>query len=385
MRAVCVSNSKPMSQRSQENYMTRFGIQPRKTLLALTLMLAASGAIAQDSGWYGGLNFGRSWADVDNRAITSVVQANGSTVSTLRKTEEDNSWKVLGGYSFNQNLALEASWFDLGQFGFDTAVLPAANGRGRSDLEGVGLDLVGTFPIAERLSFLARLGVNNTRIKDRYTNSFGGRLVNDSDRNWYANYGVGLQFALTDRFDLRTELTRYAINDIRLADNNVDTLSVGVNYKFGAKPAPVVAAPAPAPQPEPAPEPKPLMEVTLGAEALFDFDKSELKPEGRTRLDQLLRDMEPLQYDNVVVIGHADRIGTRDYNISLSNRRAAAVREYLVRGGVTAANITAVGRNSDEPVTTPQQCAGRRGDALIACYAPDRRVVVQVNGTRQGE
>lgn len=363
--------------------MTRYGVQSRKTLLSLTLMLAASGALAQDSGWYGGLGVGRSWADVDNRAITGAVNASGSTVNTINADQEDNTWKVLGGYSFNDTLAVEASWFDLGEFGYSANLLPAAQARGNVELEGFGVDLVGTFPIADRLSFLARLGLNNTKIDENFTNTLGGRFANDSDRDWYANYGVGLQFALNDRFDLRTEFTRYAIDDMRIADDHVNTLTLGLNYKFGAKPAP---APAPEPAPEPQPEPaKPLLEVTLGAEALFDFDKSDLKPEGRARLDQLLNDMKPLDYDSVVVVGHTDRIGTRDYNIGLSNRRAAAVRDYLVQGGVAAANITARGVNSDEPVTTREQCAGRRGDALIACYAPDRRVVISVHGTRPGE
>jgi OmpA-OmpF porin, OOP family len=87
----------------------------------------------------------------------------------------------------------------------------------------------------------------------------------------------------------------------------------------------------------------------------------------------------------VIVTGHTDRIGTREYNISLSNRRAEAVRNYLVQGGVAAAKISAKGVNSDEPVTTTEQCAGRRGDALKACYEPDRRVVVEVHGERVAE
>jgi OOP family OmpA-OmpF porin len=127
------------------------------------------------------------------------------------------------------------------------------------------------------------------------------------------------------------------------------------------------------------------MEFTLDAEALFDFDKSDLRPAGRTRLDQLLRDMEPLDYDSVVVVGHTDRLGSRDYNISLSNRRAAVVRDYLVQGGVAAGRITSRGVNSDQPATTPAQCAGRRGNDLVACYQPDRRVVVEVHGTRIAE
>lgn len=357
----------------------------RKSLLSLALALAASGAMAQDAGWYGGLSVGKAWSDIDNGGITGAVQASGSTVNTFSSEDDDTTWRVLGGYSFNPNFALEASWFDLGEYGFNAGLLPAAALGGDADMNGYGLDLVGTWPLAERLSFLARLGISNTRIEQDFSNSLGGRLPNGSDRNADAHYGIGLQYAVNDKVSLRTEYTRYNIDGNLVTDDSVDALTLGVVYRFGVKPAPVVVA-EPEPEPEPQPEPpKPLLQVDLNAEALFDFDRAELKPEGRTRLDQLLRDMNGLTYDLVIVTGHTDRIGTREYNLGLSTRRAEAVRNYLVQGGVAAAKITARGVNSDEPVTTREQCAGQRGDALKACYQPDRRVVVEVHGERPAE
>lgn len=365
--------------------MNHTGHTLRKTLLSLGLALAASGALAQDAGWYGGLSLGRSWSDIDNGGIARAVQASGSTVSTFGSDDDDSTWRILGGYSFNKNFAVEASYFDLGEFGFNAGLTPAATLGGDADMNGYGIDLVGTWPISGRLSFLARLGINNTRIKQDFTSALGGRLPNGSDRDVNEHYGLGLQYALNDRWNLRTEYTRYGLDSNLITEDNADTLTLGLTYRFGVKPAPVAAAPAPAPEPAPAPAPKPLLEVTLGADALFDFDKSDLKPEGRARLDQLLADMRGLTYDVVLVTGHTDRIGTRSYNIGLSNRRAEAVRAYLVAGGVPTAKITARGVNSDEPVTTREQCAGQRGDALKACYQPDRRVVVEVHGTRPGE
>lgn len=362
-------------------------MKSRMTLLSLALVLGTPAAMAQDSGWYGGLNLLKGWSDVDNGGIASAVTASGSSISTFNTQEDDINWRALGGYSFNQNFALEASWFELGEFGFNSNLLPLSQLVGNADVSGFGLDLVGTWPLAERLSFLARLGLNNTKVDQSFSNTLGGRLRNSGDRDVNETLGVGLQYALNDRVNLRTEYTRYGVDDSYITEDRVDALTLGFTYKFGVKPpAPVVApAPAPAPQPAPAPAPKPLMEVTLGAEALFDFDKADLKPGGITRLDQLLKDMEGLDYDSIVVTGHTDRIGSRDYNMSLSSRRAEAVRSYLVRGGVAATQITARGVNSDQPVTTTEQCAGRRGDALIACYEPDRRVVVVVEGERVAE
>ena len=75
------------------------------------------------------------------------------------------------------------------------------------------------------------------------------------------------------------------------------------------------------------------------------------------------------------VIGHSDRIGNDKANLALSTRRAEAVRDYLVARGVQAGLITAVGRGSIEPVV---ECTAERGEALVACLAPNRRVEVRV-------
>jgi OmpA-OmpF porin, OOP family len=99
---------------------------PRKTLISLALILGAGSAMAQDSGWYAGLGAGKAWSDIDNGGIASAVTASGSAVTTFGADDEDTTWKVLGGYSFTNNFALEASYFDLGQFGFNAGLLPAA-------------------------------------------------------------------------------------------------------------------------------------------------------------------------------------------------------------------------------------------------------------------
>src|SRR5690606_21345272 len=142
---------------------------------------------------------------------------------------------------------------------------------------------------------------------------------------------------------------------------------------------PRAAGRPPAARPAPAPE----REVTLQAAALFDFDRSEIKPAGRQELDRLVRDINGVNYDVVLVTGHTDRIGARDYNLGLSQRRANAVRDYLVNAGIPASRITARGVNGDDPVTRPDQCRNTGSAAAqIACLEPDRRVVVIVTGTR---
>ena len=124
--------------------------------------------------------------------------------------------------------------------------------------------------------------------------------------------------------------------------------------------------------------------ISLSADSLFDFDKSVIKPEGRAALDKLAADLRGAQYDAVRVTGHTDRFGSKAYNLKLSARRADAVSAYLVQSaGIPAGKISARGVNGDNPVTKPGECKGNKPTpALIACLQPDRRVEVEVTGSR---
>jgi OmpA-OmpF porin, OOP family len=126
------------------------------------------------------------------------------------------------------------------------------------------------------------------------------------------------------------------------------------------------------------------MRVSLSADALFDFDRSTLKPAGRGALDKLAGDLRGMQYDTIRVTGHTDRFGRHDYNMKLSQRRAEAVSAYLVQsGGVAAGKLTAKGVDGAEPQTKPGECKGNTATpALIACLQPDGRVEVDVSGSR---
>ncbi|MGH8766937.1 MAG: OmpA family protein [Burkholderiales bacterium] len=121
--------------------------------------------------------------------------------------------------------------------------------------------------------------------------------------------------------------------------------------------------------------------VAFEAEPLFSFDKSAVRSDQSSKLDQFVASLKGTQYDSISVIGYADRIGSEDYNQKLSERRANAAKNYLVRQGIPAGKITAVGRGESEPVTG-DTCSGQRGKALIACLEPDRRADVSVNATK---
>ena len=155
-----------------------------------------------------------------------------------------------------------------------------------------------------------------------------------------------------------------------------------------AAPAPkAAAAPKAAPQPAPKVEPKadakpPVQTINFSADALFDFDKADLKPEGRTKLDELPRILQGAKYEAIQAIGHTDRIGSIKYNQQLSVKRAEAVKKYLVDKGMEPGRIHAEGKGKTQPLTKPDTCKGKQGKTLIACLQPDRRVAIEVTGTK---
>ncbi|HEX6528836.1 MAG TPA: OmpA family protein [Burkholderiales bacterium] len=146
------------------------------------------------------------------------------------------------------------------------------------------------------------------------------------------------------------------------------------------KPAPPPAPkPAPAPaaeKPKPAPEkPKPVAEkVTFAADVLFDFDKSVIKPEGRSKLDDISAKAKGVNLEVVIAIGHADSIGSDAYNQRLSVRRSESVKAYLVSKGIEANRVYTEGKGEKQPVADNKTRDGR---------AKNRRVEIEVIGTRR--
>jgi OOP family OmpA-OmpF porin len=148
------------------------------------------------------------------------------------------------------------------------------------------------------------------------------------------------------------------------------------------KPVPPPPPPAPVAKPEVKPEPpkKPAV-MNLASTELFEFNKAVLTQDARAKLDNevvaKLKDLKDIRY--IIVNGHADRLGSPDYNQRLSEKRAEAVRAYLVSKGVDAGKVETLGFGKTLPVKACPNQKDRKG--LIACLAENRRVVVEVQGT----
>jgi OOP family OmpA-OmpF porin len=345
-------------------------------------------AFAGDDGWFGGLSAGRTEIDIEKAPIVADWQRNGFATTSITDFEQDNGYKIFSGYQFNQNFAIEGGYFSLGEFGYMAELNPIATTRADARVMGLNLDLVGILPMTDRLQAFGKIGTIYGQSREQYS-GYGVTLTDfqNRERELSYTYGLGLQYDLTPQWALRLEGERFNIKNTVARNEDIDLYSLGVVYRFGKKaaaaPTPAPRAATPAPSEAATPAPAAPNRITVSADSLFDFDSSTVKPAGKTDLDALVKDLSNVDFDIIMVTGHTDRLGTPDYNMKLSQRRAEAVKDYLVQSAnIAPAKITVHAVNSSEPVTSSAQCgSGMARAALITCLAPDRRVEVEVTGT----
>ena len=338
-----------------------------------------------NSAVYVGASVGQSKSHQDDQAVVRTLTGS-NTFNTFSNDQKDRGFKLFVGKQLNQYFAIEGGYFDLGKF--DMAATVPALGRGiagETRYRGVNLDLVGQLPLSQRISLLGRIGGQYTRTGTSFSGPAiavpNNRYSGDSDFGPKA--GLGLEFKLSEALAIRAEAERSRVNDAIGRRGNVDLYSIGLVYKLGrpaaapyVAPAPVVVAEAPmaAPAPAPAPAPQPTSEkVSFAAEALFDFDKAVVKPDGKAALDEMMAKLQGMNTEVMIAVGHTDSVGSDAYNNKLSLRRADAVKAYLVSKGLDPARLYTEGKGETQPIADKATAEGR---------AKNRRVNIEIVGTR---
>jgi OOP family OmpA-OmpF porin len=174
-------------------------------LLGIAVMSGASAA-TDDAFWYIGGNVGQSRAKIDDARISAQLLATGRTPISIVNDERNTAFKLLGGYQFNKNFAVEAGYFNLGQFGYTATTVPAGTLTGKIKLQGLNLDLVGLWPMTEKFSVLGRVGMNYAQAKDNFTST--GAVATPTTPNPSKNAlnykaGLGLQYDFTHALGMR--------------------------------------------------------------------------------------------------------------------------------------------------------------------------------------
>ena len=245
-----------------------------------------------------------------------------------------------------------------------------------------GITGVGYLPTFYGLRPFLSLGVGAENDRRNLPN------LQNSRTSPYAAAGAGFQYRISDQFATEIEYKRlfgFQRSDVYgFKRNENNYVNVGLTYYFDKTPVTVarVEPPLPpppvarvTPPPPPAPAPAPRFErQTLSATKMFAFDKAVLR-QPTPKLDEIAAALNANpSVANVQVTGYTDRLGSSAYNLKLSQRRADAVKAFLVSKGIAGSRMTAVGKGEADPVV---QCTEKNRAALIRCLEPNRRVEVE--------
>ncbi|MGL4751608.1 MAG: porin OmpA [Aeromonadaceae bacterium] len=329
--------------------------------LVAGLMFSASAQANDAQGAFVGAGAGWSqYRDLNDIASSGV-------------NRDATSSRLLGGYTFNQYLSLEAGYDWLGH---------AKAGGDTYRIDGWTLSALPRYPLTKSISLLGELGL----MRDFTTND-----ARDTKAHGYSPvFGIGAAYRVNDALDLQA---RYRIVDDagRGATGNTDVNNLGlevVYYPTRSSAPAAVAAPAPVVEPAPAPAPQEVVETkrfTLTSDVLFDFGKATLKPAGQAALTKLYNEISTLDMKDhqTVVFGYTDRIGSDAANLKLSQQRAESVVNFLKAKGIAGNRITATGRGEANPVTGTSCNGIKNRKNLISCLAADRRVEIEVKGIKE--
>jgi OOP family OmpA-OmpF porin len=331
----------------------------KKTTMNLALsaaLLAMASAACADGAFDGG------YAGVK-------AGANRSSITTS-STSSAATYGVEGGYGWDAGSGVVGIF---GFYDFNQSSSHTTQPNGSSDFgsDVYGLGLKAGLPFGNLMPYL----------KVAYSETQGRKGASGRGDGVYG--GVGLEYKLAPNWSVAGEYT-YTNPTTNIVGPGAtvnsyknENFTLGLNYYFKAPPAPapapaVVEAPQPEPEkvaPPPPAEPKWKTVVTEkpiridGANFAFDSDK--LKPAAETNLNQILavaKEYPELDFD---VSGHTDNIGPLRHNQGLSERRAAAVKNWLVKNGVAADRITTAGYADTKPVASNATREGRAANRRV--------------------
>lgn len=325
-------------------------------LMAVSAATAADTAKDYDKGWYIGMNIGRSASHIDDEENRRSLEDAGFVVSSIESDSRDRGYKLLGGYQFTRYIALEGGYFDLGNFNFLANTIPDSNFIGETDVKGLNLDVVGTLPFTEHFSGFGRLGMiyNDSDTKFSSNGLIDESRYNESKRYTKYKFGLGLQYQFNPALGIRLEMERYRVNDLIGNSGDIDLPSLGLIYRFGAMnntiasrtTEPAVRSTSVVTPPVVIAEER----VIILEDVHFDFDTSTLTPETRAILKNHVKTLKANPGAQVRIAGYTSASGTKEYNQRLSERRAQAIKDYLVSEGVVLPDrLTTIGFGENRP------------------------------------
>lgn len=249
------------------------------------------------------------------------------------------------GYNLTQNFALEGAVSVIDSAVDNMSLTGAREGRYRSPMNDVEV----TFYNLDALYHLRP----QQRFSPYIVGGIGGGHyspeIADKDMTVF-NFGVGAKYWLNDAVALRFDVRDYIVGEVFQESFHNVQATFGLVFSFGGNAsttsAPVAQYAAPAPAPEAAEE------VVLEFEDIhFDFDQSALTPDARAKLKASVDTLKANPKAKVRIAGYTSAAGTAEYNQELSERRAQAIKNFLVSEGIKPNRLTTVGYGDKRPAS----------------------------------
>jgi len=282
--------------------------------------------------------------------------------SFKNRADTGGSGSLFGGYMFNDYIGAVGQAQYSGFFSIDR---PHKLDEGA---QALGLH------VGPRAALPFHIGSLPTELFATWQGGLYTGLVGDtpiSRTSWGFSTGAGLNFRVT-RSLLIGPFGRYNWLDQRVEPgNNVQFATVGIGLTYNAVPEPAVEE---APPPPPPAEEPPVKRKIILRGVNFDFNKSAIRADAKPVLDRAIATLREEGGVAVIAEGHTDNIGSDEYNRSLSERRAQAVRDYMVDGGIAPSRISFEGYGESRPVASNDTADGR---------AQNRRVELKIRNGEQ--
>lgn len=210
----------------------------KRHMVAVSLALGLASGAAMADGWYAGFSVGQSRFDsVSKSEIDAALVAGGLGGVSSSLDDTDTAYKAHLGYMIDPHFAVELGYVDLGKLNYDATFTSPGPGTGHGDVkaDGVTLELVGSLPVAERFSLLARLGIIKPHVKLDVSAAGGGGSASASTTatNVRFTYGLGAQYDFTPSIGARLEWQRFdKLGNDDTGKGDVDLVSAGIDFRF---------------------------------------------------------------------------------------------------------------------------------------------------------
>ncbi|WP_027251871.1 OmpA family protein [Photobacterium halotolerans] len=281
---------------------------------------------------------------------------------------------IFYNYAWTPRWELEVAYDYYGQFDATYPALddPSVGADYEGDVLGLSASLGYRYPVSDVVSLVGKAGVMAWHVSSD-GKEIAGTVSNDED-GFSPLVGVGVDWDFTPRW--RTGLSYQFANNVgddSTAGADLHTLMLGISYRFsGNDPQPVAVV---EPEPEPAPQPVTQEAFTMQVDgtqsnAIFEFNSAKLRPDMTSTFQPMLNHLNQYPEAMLRVETHTDDVGSEDYNMKLSQRRAQSVVLYFEQQGITPDRISYEAFGETKPLVSNDTPANRAMNRRVVLTSP---------------